>query len=369
MTNAAKVAWSFLIVCLLAWLSTFAFLDNARWVTLVRHGLEGAFVGGLCDAFAIWRMYVAVEKGYEPLSQEVSKFVVQEVMKADNLSADIRETLDSPATAEGLLKLINEKIPTKRRLEAVCLDFWDSDLRELALNRMVNADLQPLLDDSGNVSSLLDDLTVRQVLRHCLSAAIDNEERTSRLRDVLPIPGFFKAVGLSKGSLQNKLSELVEELGEPPTPGASEAGALLREYATSFFSAWAMLTEEKRRETATIVLEAFGEPVIRRLADVIWDERNDIVEFLGRDDVGLSRHPFVEFVMRELEPVIGRSPKLLEAALEKKLTSMGGAGVRQVIEANTRARLDMIQVNGTLLGACVGLAVGAMALVAPLIFP
>lgn len=41
---------------------------------------------------------------------------------------------------------------------------------------------------------------------------------------------------------------------------------------------------------------------------------------------------------------------------------MGGSAVRSAIERNTRAKLDNIQLNGTVLGAIVGAGVGALAL-------
>jgi hypothetical protein len=136
LTPTAKLAWMILALCALGWCASFVLLPPGTGSTLVRHALEGAVVGGLCDAFAIWKTYEAVERNYGTLSHEVARFVVREIVRPEHVVSDMRAALDTPATTASLLKLVKEKFPSRNKLRAACLDFWEQDLRQIVLKRM-----------------------------------------------------------------------------------------------------------------------------------------------------------------------------------------------------------------------------------------
>jgi hypothetical protein len=359
MSKAAIGAWTILLACFAAWIGTFAIPSLHTWngVVYVRHGLEGAFVGGLCDAFAIWRVYAEIESGYEPLSREVSRFVARDIVRADNLVAEIRTSLDAPATRAAVRTLLEDRFP-KDRLMKLCLDFWQDDLKRVVTERAIRADLHALLSGPSEAGVILDDPDVRMVLRHCLSATIADTGRADRLHAMLELNWVIGKI-FNADDLRERLADYAATLAEPPTPGPTVAGTLLREYLQGYVAAWASLPEAERRKASERVVEVVGPILVTKVAELIWDEREELVAFLGTG-ARLSAHPFVDALIGRLEPVMANVPTLIEDTLHAKLSSLGGKGVRALIEKNTRARLDMIQLNGTLLGLVVGLLVGLL---------
>lgn len=360
MSRAAIGAWAILVVCFAGWLVTFAVPSIDGWedVAFLRHALEGAFVGGLCDAFAIWRVYVTIESGYDPLSREVSRFVSRDIVRADNLVADVRASLDSPDTTKAVRTLLDDRFPSQAKLTEVCLGFWKDDLRDVVLERAIKADLQKMLDAPTDAADILDDADVRMVLRHCLSATIADTERAGRLHKLLDLNWVIGKI-FDKDDLRERLADFAKSLDEPPRPGPTEAGTLLRDYLKGYVSAWSDLPEGERRKAAEKVVDALGPVFIAKIAELLWEEREELVRFLSTGQ-RISTHPFVDALMTRLEPAIARVPTLIEDTLYTKLSSLGGKGVRALIEKNTRSRLDMIQLNGTLLGLCVGFLVGVL---------
>jgi hypothetical protein len=367
MSKAAIGAWTILVACFAAWIVTFAVPSVHGWegVHYLRHGLEGAFVGGLCDAFAIWRVYATIESGYEPLSREVSRFVSRDIVRADNLVAEIRSSLDSPATGAALRTLIEDRFP-KDRLMKLCQDFWKDDLEKVVTERVIKADLNALLAGPAEAGVLLDDPAIRMVLRHCLSATISDEGRADRLHAMLELNWVIGKI-FNADDLRNRLAEFAATLDKPPQPGPTPAGTLLREYLGGYVAAWAGLPEAERRTAAEKFVSVVGPLVVTKVAELIWEEREELVAFLGTG-ARLSAHPFVDALIGRLEPVMAKVPTIIEDTLHAKLSSLGGKGVRKLIEKNTRARLDMIQLNGTLLGLVVGILVGVLSTAAQSVF-
>lgn len=359
MSRAAIGAWTILVVCFAAWLATFAIPQIHGWhgAFYVRHGLEGAFVGGLCDAFAIWRVYAEIESGYEPLSREVSRFVSRDIVRADNLLSEIRTSLDAPATGVALRTLLDERFP-KDRLMGLVIDFWRDDLEKVVTEKLIKADLNALVAGPSDAGAILDDPSIRMVMRHCLSAAIADEGRADRMHAMLELNWVIGKI-FDADDLRARLTAYAATLAEPPTPGPTPAGTLLREYLQAYVAAWSSLPEPERRKAAERFVAVLGPPVVTKVAELIWDEREELAAFLGTG-ARLSAHPFVDALITRLEPAMAKIPTLIEDTLHAKLSSLGGKGVRDLIERNTRARLDMIQLNGTLLGLVVGLLVGLL---------
>lgn len=357
---AARVAWTILAASFALWALTFLLVTgHPLWVVLVRHGFEGAFVGGLCDAFAIWRMYAAIEVEYQPLSERVSQFVVGGILRPETLIAEMRDTLDAAETTRALMSFVRDHFPTKRLVVARCLDFWEAHLHALLVKRMVTADLTAWTAQPESVTGLMGRPEVRVVVRKCLAAALDDEARAQRLHQAIGLKWWAKAV-IREKRLLDMLRDVVAALDAAPEPGGGEVGKLVFDYVTAYVSAWSALDEAERTAAAEQLVEAIGPPMVTRLAELLWDEREDLIDYLG-SGAAVSKHPFVEFVLDRIEPIVRQNPRVIEKLLHDKLQAMGGAGVRHLVESNTRPHLDKIQLNGTLLGAAIGALVGLAA--------
>lgn len=358
---AARLAWGIWLACAAAWVASYTlYAPSELTYGPVRHALEGAIVGGFCDAFAIWRIYANIKREYQALSREVSRFVVHDVIRSERVMDDVRKALDAPAATKALLEMLKEKFPSQRQLEARCLDFWERELHPLVLDRVVKADLHLWLGETTTAGKLLDDPHVRAVVRRCLKAAVVDKPRAARVHKLLEL-SWFKSKVFNEERLFKELEKLAAALDQPPKPGQTEAGKLVREYLSAYISEWSSLAIEQRRQVAERMIRELGPIVVKKIAEMLWVQHDDIIDFLGTGS-GISRHPFVELVSRELEPVVNRIPEILERAIYGKLEQMGASGVRSLVEDNTRERLDYIQLNGTLLGAAIGFGVGSAAL-------
>jgi uncharacterized membrane-anchored protein YjiN (DUF445 family) len=272
---------------------------------------------------------------------------------------DIRSALDAPEATAALLEMLKEKFPSERQLEARCQDFWERELHPLVLDRFVAADLTAWLSDTTTAGKLLDDPHVRAVVRRCLKAAVADKQRAARLHKLLEL-SWLKSKLFNEERLFNEIEKLATALDQPPRPGSTEGGTLAREYLQAYIAEWSQLPADERRRAAEITIRELGPIVVNKVAELLWVQRDDIIEYLARG-AGISRHPFVDLFVRQLEPVVERIPEVLERAIYGKLERMGASGVRNLVEDNTRERLDYIQLNGTLLGAAIGLGVGALA--------
>jgi uncharacterized membrane-anchored protein YjiN (DUF445 family) len=358
---AARLAWAIWLASVAAWLVSYTeYAIEELTYTPVRHALEGAIIGGFCDAYAIWRIYANIKREYQALSREVSRFVVHDVIKAERVMEDVRKALDAPSTTQALLEMLKEKFPSQRQLEARCLDFWERELHPLVLERVIKADLHAWLGETTTAGKLLDDPHVRSVVRRCLKAAVVDKRRATRLHKMLEL-SWFKSKLFNEERLFKELEKLATALDQPPQPGQTEGGKLLREYMQAYISAWSELTPEQRRAAAERTIDLLGPIVVRKVAELLWLQRDDIIDYLG-SGAGISRHPFVELFANQLEPVVNRIPEILERAIYGKLERLGASGVRNLVEDNTRERLDYIQLNGTLLGAAIGFGVGSLAM-------
>lgn len=362
MSVAAKLAWGIWLGCVGAWVASYTveYAPAELSYVPVRHALEGAIVGGFCDAFAIWRIYANIKREYQALAREVSRFVVHDVIKAERVMDDVRAALDGPAATKALLEMLKDKFPSQRQLEARCMDFWERELHPLVLERVVKADLHSWLGETATAGKLLNDPHVRGVVRRCLKAAIVDKPRAARLHKLLEL-SWVKGKVFNEERLFKELEKLATALDQPPQPGQTEGGKLVREYLQAYISAWSELTPEQRRSASERTLREVAPIIVRKVAEMLWMQRDDIIDFLATGS-GISRHPFVELVSRQLEPVVNRIPEILERAIYGKLERLGASGVRNLVEDNTRERLDYIQLNGTLLGAAIGLGVGSLAM-------
>ena len=85
---------------------------------------------------------------------------------------------------------------------------------------------------------------------------------------------------------------------------------------------------------------------------------------LVQNDKGFGDHPLgrmlLDGVEAALDTGLNAPDDRFEGWLQGKLAGMGASEFRQMLEQQTRPQIDMIQVNGALLGLLLGAAVGAV---------
>ncbi len=77
------------------------------------NAFEGGFVGGLCDWFAVWKTYNAIENDSLIVAEEIGQWVASDLLDKNTLKNQINEVLDSPETNEQIYKLLDTYFDTK----------------------------------------------------------------------------------------------------------------------------------------------------------------------------------------------------------------------------------------------------------------
>lgn len=370
------------MLALVAWTASW-FVPTQAWFPVARHALEGMFIGGICDWYAIRKVYVKVEQNHEALAAGVSETVVRDMIQPEQAVEALRARLADPAFRGELAGQVASRIPDREHLLHFLAEVWRESLRSPVVGWLVRLDPRDQLRTT-RAPNVLDTAEVREALHRALTATVTEPELASGLYGALierygaqvvwvpPLPG-IRAVTvetvlrrlLSPDDLVRILGRSVERLFEEPDAARpAPSGALesaVKDYVDAYVATWHSWPEQEREDAAFALVDRLAPELIEALVDVTWSQREDLQALAARD-FALDTHPLVTFIeervgdlaREQLEQIDERSKTLLTG----KLTRLGGPELRALLEHRTRPQLDWIQVNGATLGAVLGLAVG-----------
>lgn len=391
MTSAAKIAWAIIAAALAGWIGSF-WLPDVWWTTVVRHACEGAFVGGVCDAFAIWKVYGKAEDNFERLTDEVADTFIVDMVRPEEVVAELSEKLHEPAFAREMLAHVETLVPSQDTVRTFLADVWEETIRDHVIERLVGLDLREAFQEEGDGGRLAQEIwgdpLIHDMVRRCLTRAVSDPASSARLyRSVLkrygkvtvfeipgipvvkpsPTPVSLEAMArytMDEDELHARLLAAVDGAFEGAGGGDGPMAGALRDYGHAYASAWGSTDPAERRQAAARLVSLLTPPALDALSGWIWQHRTRLSE-LSHKDLPLNAHPLVEYVSDEVGEMVGERLSLLDARsqelLTEKLREMGPKPFRQMLERRTRPELDWIQVNGAGLGFFLGLAAGLIA--------
>ena len=388
-TSAARLGWAIIVVSVMGWVSTF-FLPEAGWVIVLRHACEGGFVGGICDAFAIGKMYTKVEDNFEDLTHAVSSTVIDDMIKPDELVDQLQAHLREPEVARELLEKLERRAPSREVVRQFLGDIWHDTLRDRCIEWLVHLDAAATLGriaEQSEQATLHKDANLRAGVYLCLKYAVSDPALSQRLyngiieqygqvcvyemprlplfRGRLP-PVKLESVlrfALTPERLQQRLVEAAEGLLNPEDEGGRDGP--LREvgldYLRRYNKGWTELSVERRTFFADRLLQQVVPPLIDSIADELWSHRDELHRLVQAEQA-LATHPVIDLISTEIGELVGKELSGLNGdltgVLTKKLRTQGKEGFRKMLEARTRPQLDWIQVNGATLGLVLGAVAG-----------
>ena len=388
MTTAAKIAWAIIAAALAGWVGSF-WLPDVWWTTAVRHACEGAFVGGVCDAFAIWKVYGKAEDNFDRLTDEVADTFIVDMIRPEEVVAELSEKLHEPAFAREMLAHVETLVPSQDTVRTFLADVWEETIRDHVIERLVNLDLREAFQQEASGGRLAQDVwgdpLIHDMVRRCLARAVSDPASSARLyRSVLkrygkvtvfeipgipvvkpsPTPVSLEAMArytLDEDELHARLLAAVDGAFEGAGGADGPMAGALRDYGRAYATAWASTDRAERKQAATRLVSLLTPPALDALSGWIWQHRTRLSE-LSHQDLPLNAHPLVEYVSDEVSEMVGERLALLDersqALLTDKLREMGPKPFRQMLERRTRPELDWIQVNGAGLGFFLGLVAG-----------
>lgn len=196
-TTPARISRAVMLGAGVTWLAVqLAFRgvhDRAWWVTLLEHAAEGGLVGGLCDWFAISRVYSAALSNFTKVADGLSDVVIGVVFPssvgAPNPHERIRELLDAPKTRAAVVDYVRRHAPDEQAVSNLVRTQWNARISPLLAEWLASVDLRAKLLGREMGPSLLDQPAVRHALERCLRGVLADERRTANLRDLLVATG------------------------------------------------------------------------------------------------------------------------------------------------------------------------------------
>ena len=183
MTKAARIAWGIIAAALVGWALSFG-MPEVWWAIVLRHACEGAFVGGICDAFAIWKVYSKVEAHFDRLTEAVSSTVIEDMIKPEQIISQLQGRLHEPEFARQLLGRLETLMPDRDTVHRLLMDAWKQTLQARCIHWLVELDTSSTLaqlEQHQGERALHRDPLLRAGVYRCLKHAAADTELSARL--------------------------------------------------------------------------------------------------------------------------------------------------------------------------------------------
>ncbi len=389
MTRAARIAWGIIAAALAGW-AVSLLLPEVWWVIILRNACEGAFVGGICDAFAIWKVYGKVETHFDRLTEEVAGTVIEDMIKPEEIVAQLQGRLHEPEFARQLMDRVETLMPDQQVVRTFLTSTWEQTLKARCIEWLVDLDasdtLARLEQRQGELAVHRDPLLRAGVYR-CLKHAAADTALSARLHEAIitqyghisafEIPAFppikrratpvplerIIRRTLDPETLHQRLLEAVDRLMEPSEDTEGPLREVALDYARRYSDGWVQTPEDSRRMLATRLVEQLIPPLIEGISAEVWSHRNDLHRIVS-EDLPLNAHPVIEYISAEVSRLLTEKLSELDEhsaeLLAERLRAQGPGPFRKMLERRTRPELDWIQVNGAGLGLVLGLIAGVI---------
>ncbi|WP_039948251.1 membrane protein [Leptospira fainei] len=345
---------------LLAW-GLLSEWSRSAWGGVVLHGLEGGLVGAVCDWFAVWKTYRAVEIESETIAEEIGKWVSSDLVNEEKLKEYMDRILDDPDNISALSRLIETHLGGEQEVRNLLDSIWDKveeDIVRYLTNFRFSGSDQEILRELNRRKEIFG--TVRFLVGEALVKAADQADFKMRMDRITKSLSFFVKPLVWLIDPQKRMREFGEGLKDGKEFDSDEDGilyevfSLFSDCADLYIGSWNDLPESTKEE-AVRALTDFGKDQLNRLVtDVILLHMEDIKKLGNLREYGPARS-ILEFlrsrtnagVSQYVGEQVARGLKLLEPRQ-----------FRINLEEKTRKVLEKIRINGSLLGFVCGTAIG-----------
>ncbi|PNV75256.1 membrane protein [Leptospira inadai] len=345
---------------LLAW-GSLSEWSSSTWGRVILHGLEGGLVGAVCDWFAVWKTYRAVEIESETIAEEIGKWVSSDLVNEDKLKEYMDRILDDPDNISALSRLIEMHLGGEPEVRKLLDSIWDKveeDIVRYLKNFRFSGSDQEILRELNRRKEIFG--TVRFLVGEALVKATDQADFKMRMDRITQSLSFFAKPLVWLIDPQKRIREFGEGLKDGKEFDSEDEGilyevfSLFSDCADLYIGSWNDLPESTKEE-AVRALTDFGKDQLNRLVtDVILLHMEDIKKLGNLREYGPARS-ILEFlrsrtnagVSRYVGEQVARGLKLLEPRQ-----------FRINLEEKTRKVLEKIRINGSLLGFVCGIAIG-----------
>lgn len=329
------------------------------------HGFEGGFVGGLCDWFAVWKTYNAIEKDSLTVADEIGEWVASDLLDQNTLKEQINEVLDSPETNEQIYKLLDSYFDTKENTKQILENFW-SKIENSVIEYIVNYNFS--LSEMSLISSASRDQVITNTIKICVGGTLTKISEEDKFKEFINQIVNQQNVMTKFVSLFINIPNIIKQYGEKLKSGEgtfSENEQFLDEMVTivsmsadKYILSWESLSVEQKTAAVKALIFQLRETLLEVAAKYIILHKNHIKASKTLRNYMPVRE-FFEFLEDKIDDQVS---KFIGEKISVRLKSQDPKDFRVNIEWKTRNILESIRINGTILGFVLGLTIALVKL-------
>lgn|GEM_PF-1423201 len=338
--------------------------DHSLLSEIILHAFEGAVVGGLCDWYAVAKTYRAVEVNRDSVADAIGRWVANELLSHHVIHERITALLHDKEVQEELVTLLDDRLGTTEDTERWLTDRWD--------------ELQPTVVEWGStirfdedalaeIDATFLDQRLTSAMETCLGTAMLSLSQAPELDKLIDVAlkdtnWFIKLVGgLNAGRIRGEIARIGSDLRDRAYSdnggNGSEAARVLavampplRHALAGYIKGWNALSEEQRTEAVIATLGHLRDPLVSAMVELVHRLHEELRKTETLIELSLIQN-LVDSLKESLDQ--GVSDKIGEV-VTGALKNQSPEEFRKNLENNTRNHLEMIRINGTLLGFVVG---------------
>ncbi|TGK31031.1 DUF445 family protein [Leptospira gomenensis] len=332
------------------------------WSKILLSALEGGLIGGLCDWFAVWKTYKAIEEDSATLASEIGNWVAGDLLHHEVIRSRIRSVLEDSDTREDLYRVLSETFGNEEKTREVVFNLFEKveeDIVDYIVHYEFSGTDVALLKELNRQKEIMD--TIKLLIGESMIRVADTEEFRSLLQEIL---GKMNLVAQVVLNLVVDFPKKLKEYGTHVKQGLAIESKdektieklvnLMAASTETYISSWNELSLEQRDKAVRSLTGFLKEQASRLLVALIQTHLKEIGEISTLQEYTPLRS-VLEFVEKRIdEGVSGYIGKQITVRLQ----SLDPKDLRRNLEWKTRNVLESIRINGSVLGFFLGFVAG-----------
>ena len=111
------------------------------YLIIIRHGFEGALVGGICDFIAVKSVYTAARDHFPSLRDNTTRIVIKDMVRVKEqieLRSDLGELLKKSEYQEQFIGAVQQFAPSTESIETLIHNIWNTQIRPTLAQWMID---------------------------------------------------------------------------------------------------------------------------------------------------------------------------------------------------------------------------------------
>ncbi|MCB1180179.1 MAG: hypothetical protein KDK36_21555, partial [Leptospiraceae bacterium] len=139
------------------------FPEYKEYISILEHGFEGGLVGGLCDWFAVWKTYKAIEDDSATVAEEIGKWVSSDLLDQQTLRSQLDSILNDQDTQVEIVKLLETYFDTQENTKKILDRFWikiENPVIDFVVNYNFSSSEIKLISDTAQDEVIVDTIKI-----------------------------------------------------------------------------------------------------------------------------------------------------------------------------------------------------------------